>query len=112
MTVQSLTSTRGTVNADEFPTRRPDGLVLVTGATGIVGSHIALQLCRAGYEVRATSRSQARADAWNAKWPQAKVTWTIIPDQATPHVYDDAAKGCVGLFHAAGPFNYFHEVRL
>ncbi len=39
------------------------GLVLVTGATGFVGKWVVLQLSQAGYRVRGTVRSLAKADA-------------------------------------------------
>lgn len=110
MSSPTVTSTRGPVDPTAFPEKRTGGRVLVTGMTGLVGAHVGLALARAGYEVHATSRSQARADAFNKKWPTAQITWSIIPDQTTPGVYDEAAKGCIGIFHVAGPFNYFHEV--
>ena len=36
--------------------------VLLTGASGYIGKHIALQLLEAGYAVRASVRSNAKAD--------------------------------------------------
>ena len=35
--------------------------VLVTGITGFIGSHVAIQLLQRGYDVRGTLRSMARA---------------------------------------------------
>ena len=105
-------STRGKVDNYDFPEDRPGGRVLVTGATGLVGSHVVHRLCLAGYDVHATSRSQQKADDWNAKWPKAKVTWSIIPEQTVDGCYDEAAKGVVGIFHVAGPYHFKYEVGL
>lgn len=41
------------------PSEKTHKLCLVTGATGLVGSHVALHLLQHGYAVRATYRSQA-----------------------------------------------------
>ena len=41
-------------------------LVLVSGANGFVATDIALAFLRAGYRVRGTVRTRAKADAWMA----------------------------------------------
>lgn len=87
------------------------GKVLVTGATGIIGTAIALEIVKAGFAVRGTSRSQKRADAWSKKYPDAHVEWFIIEDQKTLGVYDEAVRGCDAICHVAGPFTFDHKVR-
>jgi hypothetical protein len=86
------------------------GTVLVTGATGLVGSHIVVALCKRGFKVNATSRTEARAKAWSVTHPEFPVNWFVVKDQKKVGVYDEAMVGCVGAVQAAGPFNYDHKV--
>lgn len=106
----TLGSTRPIIDPQSSPEAFPGGKVLVTGATGHIGSHVVHALARAGYRVHGTSRSQARADAWSVKWPDAKVTWPIVGENTTPNNYSDAAKDCIGIFHVAGPYNWDYPV--
>ncbi|ORY23824.1 hypothetical protein BCR39DRAFT_548657 [Naematelia encephala] len=110
MTVTQYGSQRGPIDPLGFPPDFPGPKILVTGATGIGGSHIALALARSGYKVHATTRSKKRSEAFSRKWPAAGITWTIVTNQDTPGVYDEAIKGCEGVVHCAGPFDYKHEV--
>lgn len=45
--------------------------ILVTGASGFIGSHLCLRLCREGAEVHAVYRSQQPADLGDQHWWQA-----------------------------------------
>ncbi|KAM0754374.1 NAD(P)-binding protein [Meredithblackwellia eburnea MCA 4105] len=85
-----------------------EGTVLITGVTGLVGSAIALEIERAGFKVRATTRDLEKGTAWSSKYPDLNVEWVLIQDQKDLGVYDDAMKGCVGAIHAAGPFVLDH----
>jgi dihydroflavonol-4-reductase len=86
--------------------------VLLTGASGYIGKHVALQLLNQGYEVRASVRNLKKSDE--------------VRDAVTPHVIDssnldkrltfieldlekdagwaDALKGIDVLMHTASPF--------
>lgn len=84
-------------------------IVVVTGITGFLGSHIAKQLLALGYQVRGTLRSMKRAadikalivehrsDAENRlSFHQA--------DLLDDHGWDRAVKGADYVIHAASPF--------
>ncbi|KZT60841.1 NAD(P)-binding protein [Calocera cornea HHB12733] len=83
----------------------PTDTVLVTGVTGFVGSHVALELLKEGYKIRATARSQRKADEWTAKYPQGKenIEWGIVPDLSVPGAFDGLMEGIDYVVHIATP---------
>jgi UDP-glucose 4-epimerase len=70
---------------------------LVTGASGFIGAHVFIQLLNKGYSVRGTVRSQAKADYFTAKFPEAakskQISFVIVKDIAQPGAFKDAVKG-------------------
>lgn len=84
-------------------------LVLITGATGHVGSCTLLHLLRAGYHVRAAVRSEAKIAAVLARPqiralnPGPRLSFTIVPDITTPGAYDKAVEGVTHVIHIASP---------
>ncbi|KAK3995197.1 hypothetical protein QBC44DRAFT_320671 [Cladorrhinum sp. PSN332] len=87
----------------------PKDLVLITGATGHVGSCTLVHLLRSGYRVRAAVRSQAKASAVSARPqiqalnPGSRLTFIIVPDITAPGAYDDAVEGVSHVIHIASP---------
>jgi nucleoside-diphosphate-sugar epimerase len=88
----------------------PMNLVLITGATGHVGFRTLVHSLQAGYQVRAAVRSAAKADriashpliqALNSNG--TRLSFTIVPDLATPNAYDTAAHGVSYIIHIASP---------
>lgn len=74
--------------------------VLLTGATGFVGSHVAVALRAAGHEVRCATRSPERA---RARSPE--LAWVAL-DLEEPATIEPALTGCdaaVFLVHGMGP---------
>lgn len=78
--------------------------VLVTGATGFIGSHLTRMLCDAGYVVRALYRSRAKLDQF-----------ADLPVEALEGSLDDAASlelacaGCEIVCHVAAKADYWKD---
>lgn len=70
--------------------------VFVTGATGYLGSAIAIRLVRAGHDVRGLARSHERANALEAMGVKA-----TIGEIAQPDGYLSEMKNCDTVVHAA-----------
>ncbi|GAA6060861.1 hypothetical protein JCM10212_006241 [Sporobolomyces blumeae] len=86
-------------------------LVLVTGGTGFVASGVIHEYLSRGFKVRATARSQDKADRWteyNSQTPNVKenLEWAIVKDVAADGAFDEAIKGVTILAHTASPFHY------
>jgi dihydroflavonol-4-reductase len=86
--------------------------VLLTGATGFIAKHIAVRLLNAGYQVRGTLRSPARADEVrdavrphlkDAKGLDTCLTFTAL-DLTRDAGWDAAMAGVDAVIHTASPF--------
>lgn len=71
--------------------------ILVLGATGFLGAHIARTLAKRGYPVRATKRSSSKT--WHVA--DVDLEW-VQADLDDPQSLDGALGGCLGVIHAAG----------
>jgi len=84
-------------------------LVLITGATGHVGSCTLIHLLESGYHVRAAVRSEAKIaqvlsrPEVRALNPGSRLTFTIVPDISAPGAYDHAVEGVTHIIHIASP---------
>ena len=84
-------------------------LVLVTGGSGFIGAHCILQLLGAGYRVRTTVRSPARADGVRAMLreggmePPEALSFAAA-DLLSDAGWPEAAAGCDFVLHVASPF--------
>ncbi|KAJ3124141.1 hypothetical protein HK098_001367 [Nowakowskiella sp. JEL0407] len=83
-------------------------LVLVTGITGFVSSHVAHQLLAAGYNIRGTTRSIGKAEqVYNSLLPkgadrnQLELFEIDLLDSAER--WNEAVKGCTYIQHVASP---------
>ena len=82
--------------------------VLVTGASGFIGTHCVLQLLEQGYKVRGTLRDLGRAKDLRevfSKYTQETnnlefVQTNLLDDEG----WDEAAAGCEYVLHVASPF--------
>src|SRR5580693_8553566 len=74
--------------------------VLVTGATGFVGSHTAAALCHAGHEVRVLARDPSRVSP--ALDPHGVTAEIVVGDMTDGTAVGAAIAGCDAVIHAAG----------
>lgn len=81
--------------------------ILVTGISGFIGSHCALDLLSHGYAVRGSLRDLSRADSvremlarHGADTSRLEFTEASLTDWAA---WPKAAEGCDGIFHIASP---------
>ncbi|KAM7184445.1 hypothetical protein V8F20_012229 [Naviculisporaceae sp. PSN 640] len=87
----------------------PKDLVLITGATGHIGSRTLLHVLRAGYRVRAAVRSDAKMAQVLARPeiqelnPGSRLEFTLVPDITAPGAYDHAVEGVTHMIHIASP---------
>jgi dihydroflavonol-4-reductase len=77
--------------------------VLLTGATGFIGSHVARQMLAAGYEVRALVRP-APSDAAGRRNPLDPGCEVCSGDLRDQPSLRRALKGCEALVHAAADY--------
>lgn len=85
--------------------------VLVTGGSGFVGANCVLQALQAGYEVRTTIRTPARAADVRSQLVAGgledaggdRLTFAVA-DLVSDIGWDDAVAGCDFVLHVASPF--------
>ncbi|MEO3745234.1 aldehyde reductase [Plantactinospora sp. B5E13] len=86
-----------------------DELVLVTGGSGFVGAHCVVRLLTAGYRVRTTLRSLARADEVRQMIraggvePGEALSFAAA-DLTSDEGWPEAVAGCDYVLHVASPF--------
>ncbi|MGM0365308.1 MAG: hopanoid-associated sugar epimerase [Actinomycetota bacterium] len=76
--------------------------VLVTGATGFIGSHVARKLKEEGFEVAVLARPQS--DKRNLEGMEARVCHGDLRDRES---LKEALKGCGALFHVAASYSFW-----
>jgi nucleoside-diphosphate-sugar epimerase len=80
--------------------------VLVTGGSGFIAGHVLDVFLNAGYNVKATVRSQHSADGMASmhKDRAGQLSFVIVEDIAAEGALDDAVKDVDGVIHTASPF--------
>ena len=84
-----------------------EGTVLVTGISGFIAKHCAIELLNAGYRVRGTVRSAAAHDAVRsslARHADAERLEFVEADLLADDNWGRAVDGCSGVLHVASPF--------
>jgi len=91
--------------SDSPPSHVPaETTVLVTGASGFVAQHTILRLLEAGYRVRGTLRSLAKADRVRAVLgADADRVELVEADLMNDDGWRDAVRGCRFVLHVASP---------
>ncbi|KAG7127552.1 JmjC domain-containing protein E like [Verticillium longisporum] len=80
-------------------------IVVVSGASGFIGSHIVDQVLAAGYKVRGTTRNLQRSawmsDFFAKQYGTEKFELVQVPDMDVDGAFDDAVAGASGFIHVA-----------
>jgi nucleoside-diphosphate-sugar epimerase len=86
-----------------------DQIILITGASGFVASHVIAKFLRGGYYVRGTVRSVATAEKVRQGFLQyeSQLSFAIVEDIGKPGAFDAAVEGVHGVIHTAAPFQVF-----
>ncbi|KAM0476512.1 hypothetical protein ACHAPX_006427 [Trichoderma viride] len=83
-------------------------LVLLTGATGLIGIRTLVFLLEAGYKVRVAVRNDkgpAKIKAFKSTAAyESQIEYITVPDITVSGAYDDAVKGAKYVVHVASPF--------
>ncbi|MFW2389994.1 MAG: SDR family oxidoreductase [Polyangiales bacterium] len=85
----------------------PKGTVLITGVSGFIANHCAVELLDAGYDLRGTVRSLARSDKVReviGKHADASRLDFVEADLESDAGWRDAVSGCTHVLHVASPF--------
>ncbi len=81
--------------------------ILVTGASGFIGSHCVLDLLNQGYRVRGSLRDLSRSVAIESTLQAngantSQLEW-VVASLTDPDSWPAAASGCDAIFHVASP---------
>jgi len=81
--------------------------ILLTGASGFVGTHVLKAFLESGYNVKATVRSDEKAKNVAAIFPEHKeqLSFAIVEDIVADNAFDEAVKDVSGVVHTASPFH-------
>lgn len=84
-----------------------DKTVLVTGISGFIAKHVAIEFLNAGYAVRGTIREKAREDGLSAMLSEHADTSRlslVVADLTSDAGWDAAMEGAPTVVHVASPF--------
>ncbi|KAF9872767.1 aldehyde reductase [Colletotrichum karsti] len=80
-------------------------IVVISGASGFIGSHVADQALAAGYKVRGTTRdvqkNQWIVDLFTEKYGKGTFELLAVPDMEAERAFDNAVDGALGFIHVA-----------
>ncbi|KAF7562635.1 hypothetical protein G7046_g1471 [Stylonectria norvegica] len=83
-------------------------LILVSGATGYIGSHVVDQFLNEGYNVRGTVRAPKPwlDEMFTKKYGKGRYESVIVPSIDADSAFDEAIKGVAGVVHVASDITF------
>src|SRR5258708_37521235 len=80
-------------------------LVFITGATGFIGSQVALKVLEAGYKLRISIRRENQGEKLRQVFSQYadQLDFAIVPDLTAPGCFDKTLDGVEYVLHLASP---------
>ena len=82
-------------------------LILVTGASGHIGSHVVNEALEAGYKVRGTARSQEKCESTKKIFNNnPDYSTAIVADFQVESAFDAAMEGCDAVIHVASDMSF------
>ncbi|KAI9364877.1 ketoreductase [Zopfochytrium polystomum] len=82
-------------------------LVLVTGVTGFIATHVTKVLLSNGFHVRGSLRSVAKGDYLKSVLTSPEnLSFVVVKDIVADGAFDDAVKGVDYVVHCASPFHF------
>lgn len=94
-----------------MPPISASALVLVTGASGFVATHLIKALLAAGYTVRGTVRSKEKGETLRELYKSPAFSYVLVPDIGEPGAWDapGVLDGVAGIAHVASPIEFFGD---
>lgn len=84
-----------------------------TGATGTIGAAVANEVLKAGYKVRAPTRSVEKGkiltEVFNKRYGAGSFTSMVIEDLSKRGALDEAMKNCVGVIHLVSEMSFLPD---
>jgi nucleoside-diphosphate-sugar epimerase len=80
-------------------------LILISGASGFIGSHVVDVSLKAGYNVRLTIRKEPQIEELKKLFPAhiSNIDFVVVPDITVPSAFEKAVDGVDYIFHLASP---------
>lgn len=77
-------------------------LILVTGASGYIASHVVNEALEAGFKVRGTARSEEKCETTRKTYKNnPNYSTAVVAHFSDPGVFDEAVQGCAAVIHVA-----------
>lgn len=83
------------------PALAKGSLILVTGASGFIASHVVKEALALGYRVRGTARSEEKCQKTKDLFQSSDYETAIVAHMEAEDAFDEAMKGVDGIIHLA-----------
>src|SRR6516225_9588352 len=81
-------------------------IILVTGVSGMIATHIADEALKAGFRVRGTVRSVQKGKGVAELLKAPGFEFVIVEDMAADGAFDEVMKGASAVIHTASIHNF------